>query len=84
MAHRKNKKKSYVTQVSIIIFLVFSLVSSLWFSDYDFSSLWEPKQSYSIENIPSILEKIILPLIIMCLFLKKANTPQLLLKVIVI
>lgn len=53
MAHRKNKKKSYVTQVSIIIFLVFSLVSSLWFGDYDFSSLWEPKQSYSIENIPS-------------------------------
>ena len=53
MARRKNKKKSYVTQVSIIIFLVFSLVSSLWFSDYDFSSLWEPKQSYSIENIPS-------------------------------
>ena len=53
MAHRKNKRKSYVTQVSIIIFLVFSLVSSLWFGDYDFSSLWEPKQSYSIENIPS-------------------------------
>lgn len=53
MAKRKRKKNSYVTQVSIIIFLVFSLVSSIWFSDYDFSHLFESKESYSIENIPT-------------------------------
>ena len=51
---RKKKQRSYFRQICIIVFLSFSLISSIFYDDFSFAwSNNEVNYSYTLDNIPA-------------------------------